>query len=370
MNTIPFYSNLFVKKTLVIMSLVNVVEFATPSGNKSVELHHLDLIDLEQSVDALIISAFPNDYRPTSHSLIGALAAGLDVSVADLAEQPLLDYRGELGCWVSKKLVGLPFSYIVCTEGFSNVFSEKAANEGFKNLFAFLAMLPYHNLELTSIALPVLGTGDQGLPADVIIQAAMYYVRKGLSSMANLQNVYFFERDREKTQAVLSGLSIYLNNEGFDLSHIKKMNINKSILNELRSNLQTLQNNYSRFRSNEGCEALKRHIEEENLQLYQYAILGRKFIELAAISILGVSGGGKLSHYIKQLKGKHLSKWVIHYFHVVAEIGNRVAHNANETSGEIPGVISHKDVQALSTALVCISELLINHLDAYLKKSE
>lgn len=68
------------------MELIDTI-FIHGKERKRIELHQGDLTTLrsDEAVDLLVISAFPNDYLPTSTSLIGALhRKGL--SVATLAQ--------------------------------------------------------------------------------------------------------------------------------------------------------------------------------------------------------------------------------------------------------------------------------------------
>jgi len=57
----------------------------------------------DDPIDLIIVSAFPNDYTPTSRSIIGALhRKGL--SVADLARDKAVDLRETTGFWLSRPL--------------------------------------------------------------------------------------------------------------------------------------------------------------------------------------------------------------------------------------------------------------------------
>lgn len=65
-----------------------------------------DLADIPNAdpVDLIIVSAMHNYYAPTPHSIIGALyRKGL--SVALLAEDKDVDFRGTAGFWLSKVLL-------------------------------------------------------------------------------------------------------------------------------------------------------------------------------------------------------------------------------------------------------------------------
>src|SRR5262249_10307694 len=82
----------------------NALEVRGRPGTR-VELWQADLTALggNRPVDALLVSAFPNDYAPTSGSLIGALAAK-GLSVAELATDKDFDIRPTHACWLSKPI--------------------------------------------------------------------------------------------------------------------------------------------------------------------------------------------------------------------------------------------------------------------------
>jgi hypothetical protein len=71
------------------LRLLNSIDVSDGSVVRRIALYEGDLTDIpaEHRVDILIVSAFPNDYRPTQTSLIGGLQrSGLSVA------QLLLDF--------------------------------------------------------------------------------------------------------------------------------------------------------------------------------------------------------------------------------------------------------------------------------------
>lgn len=91
------------------------------AGGKRIELYQGDVTSLgpDQGFDPLVVSAFPDDYVPTSTSLIGALhRKGL--SVAKLAASKEIDLRSNFSRWLSHEFKPshneLRFSRILCFE--------------------------------------------------------------------------------------------------------------------------------------------------------------------------------------------------------------------------------------------------------------
>ena len=87
----------------------NSYEFTTPYGEKCFELHQGNILDFDEKIDVLIISAFSGDYIPVPGTLVGALLRQSKIDVSVLARSPFIDMREEKGVWVSRKLKNRQF---------------------------------------------------------------------------------------------------------------------------------------------------------------------------------------------------------------------------------------------------------------------
>jgi len=154
-------------------------------GVASLCLYHGDLaaIPPDEAVDVLVVSAFPDDYVPTSTSLIGALHRR-GISVAALARDKEADLRAAFSSWISRDLVATfpdaGFRRIVCFESSSHAPPPEAVGDVFRALMPFLLGDP----PILSIALPVLASGHQGFDPEVmlsaIFNAATHWLAAGL----------------------------------------------------------------------------------------------------------------------------------------------------------------------------------------------
>lgn len=154
------------------------------SHDRRVELYQGDLTDVstQDAFDLLVVSAFPDDYVPTSGSLIGALdEKGL--SVGRLARAKEVDLRANFSCWLSAELPqrdGLRFRRLLCFEPLVRGRPPEVVGDIFRALVPILA----EHEDITTIALPMVAAGDQGYSVDEILipllDAALHSLEQGL----------------------------------------------------------------------------------------------------------------------------------------------------------------------------------------------
>lgn len=150
-----------------------------------IELAQGDLTSFapDERVDAIVVSAFPNDYAPVSGSLIG----GLDqkgLSVADLARDKDIDIRDAYSCWLSKPFTaedpGLGFHRVLGFEPSVRGKPPELVGDIFRALSPILIVRP----EIRSIAMPLVAAGDQGYAVATMLKplldAAIHWLELGL----------------------------------------------------------------------------------------------------------------------------------------------------------------------------------------------
>jgi hypothetical protein len=186
-------------------------------AEREIQLLQGDLSQLppQHAVDILVVSAFPNDYLPTPSSLIGALyKAG--ISVEQLSRSKELDMRQEFSCWLSRPIIGaLPFRQLLCIESGWRGTPPEITDD----LFRALAPLFITTFPNGSVALPIIGAGDQGWPADQmlasILQTAVSWLRRGLA-ISVIKIVVYSERVADVARQTF--LKIQADDAGHDTS--------------------------------------------------------------------------------------------------------------------------------------------------------
>lgn len=167
------------------MKLLDSMTVQSALGEHRIELYMGDLTDMpaEHAVDVLVVSSFPNNYRPTKGSLLGALQRR-GVSVRQLSDDKAVDMRDFASCWLSKPIEtpeheGVRFKRVLCFEPKER---GKAA-EVVGDIFRALLPVVFGPPNIRSVAVPLVATGKQGTPTadilDALIDNAVNWLSRG-----------------------------------------------------------------------------------------------------------------------------------------------------------------------------------------------
>lgn len=165
------------------MKLLDTISVKFQESVRHIELYHGDLTNIQasESVDLLIISAFPEDYTPTPDSLIGRLyQKGL--SVSDLAQNKAADLRAAFSCWLSPEIEHPNFGFkrILCFEPLLRGKPPEVIGEIFQSLMPFAHGTP----PISKVAMPLVATGQIGESVSAIleplIEASVKWLELGL----------------------------------------------------------------------------------------------------------------------------------------------------------------------------------------------
>lgn len=334
------------------MSLINIISVPTTNGIKTIEIHNSDITHLDWDVDVLLISAYHNQYKAVPNTLIHSLRINLFINVQELSQSPLIDLRKPLDCWVSNELQNQRFKYILCVEGIKlDIQTRGNSAEAFSNLFAALSILEYKNIRASSIVLPILGTGNQGSPIEIVLPVLIENTINFLKTNTGLNTVYFVEIDKNKAQLIDKTLNTYLKRSRDKLEFIFEDPAVISQFEQILKKLLQIQKNNLQFSNTKTISNLIDKIYNQELRFFELGILSRKLVEvlLADISTLKSDKYISIFDQISDLKSKNVADWMITYIHTLRVFGNFVAHA--ESSNEVPNQMEKTDILVFSYAL-------------------
>jgi hypothetical protein len=183
---------------MAVTAILDSICIAASGEQRSIELWEGDLTEMpgSESVDVLVVSAFPNDYSPLPGTLIGALdEKGL--SVAELAEDKAEDLRQNFSCWLSHPVdegreVGV--ERILCFEPHHRGRPPEVVGDIFRSLAPFVAGPE----AVRTVAMPLVSSGDAGEPIDTMLPPLVEAAVKWMSAGLPLRKLKIVERNREK----------------------------------------------------------------------------------------------------------------------------------------------------------------------------
>ena len=202
--------------------------------SKKIQVWCKDITEFDEEIDVLTISAYPFSYSPTPRSLIGALHKNLSIDVQELAKEPLMDLRHNVGCWISKSIPGnsrirriggveipLPNGDVYETN------YESRLIKSIKSYMHLLDILSEHDTNIKNVVLPLLGTGDLHLDHNLLVFPLIGEVIQLLSRNKCIEKVIFVERNFEKAKLLADTInaSYNLQAEKTEIDSTKEKNV-------------------------------------------------------------------------------------------------------------------------------------------------
>ena len=175
----------------------------TPLGDRALAVCVQDIAALDSPLDVMVISAFRGDYHPLAGTLIGSLDA-CGISVAELAENPEVDLRETSGLWLSRPIGPgrLPIGRIGCVEltevgeACEGQALEERILASIQSLFHMLHIASLSGIGVCRIGLPVLGAGNQGIDADLLVIPMLRECRRFLTGCQEAREIRIVTKDQ------------------------------------------------------------------------------------------------------------------------------------------------------------------------------
>ena len=187
---------------------------STGYGAKEISVYCCDVLDFDEEIQILTTSAFRNSYEPTPRSLFGALY-GIGISVMDLAARPALDLRDMCHVWLSEDTQA-PRTHIRrigCIEmtplGYYRQSEDTGTRSMLNSIRAYFQMLDIaatYGIPMDTVALPLLGSGDQEIEASLVMIPIITECIAFLKRNADVKRVCFIERSLWKARLIMQAL--------------------------------------------------------------------------------------------------------------------------------------------------------------------
>jgi len=334
---------------------LNFVQVETKTGIKEFELIQCDITALPFEVDLLSVSAYKNNFSPTSRSVIGHLFRK-GINVEQLSKRPYLDFRDSLGVWVSSAQSNLIFRQLICVEIIGRNHSFENA---IKNLFSTISALEIQGLQNTTLALPLLGSGDQYLKTELVIPTLIEISLDFLKYSRYLKKIYFVEIDQFKAGLFNNAMNEALGRAKIkspkgDLADMLKQDLNRHIVS-----LLNLHEDEEIFRD------LNRVINSD-FRPFEFGAASRKVVEKIILIIHPkTKKQTDLLKKIESLNQLGISSWITSYMHTIRIFGNEAVHS-KEVQNRKPEYVDEKD---LEIGMYCLSKILDFYLNHFNSKS-
>ena len=182
--------------------LLHSVNINTKYGLKEICVYCGSITDFTEDIDILTTSAYIHSYVPTRFTVFEALY-NHDISVQELAQSPYLDLRSLAHIWLSNQISNskLKIHRIGCIE-FDHFNLENSVLQAISAYFHMLDISSIHGVKIDTIALPLLGSGSQGISAELIIVPLLNECLDFLKRNPHVKRICFIEKNSEKANLI------------------------------------------------------------------------------------------------------------------------------------------------------------------------
>lgn len=325
--------------------ILTAVGFETSFGYKRVEVREGDITKSALDYDLLITSAISGGYTPVPGTLFHALHHNLGIEMTNEYLDPYMDLTNSLSIWISRELKCSKFKRILCAEITGAGFQ---IEEVFENVFAGISLMEAKGVKVESLAMPLLGTGNQGIPVEEVIPPLLEACKKALNSNPSLVSITFLELHPDKARKVVETVNHHL---GRKKEPIPKGKVRESVRKEI---LEQVNSAKKLFSSSRLWTDLVNTFSRGGLQPHEVGVLARRLLEYIVNEIVPDSGYNQsLNDKMRHLESHGIAQWITSYMHVLRILGNHTAHERWDKAKP-----EDLDANDLLICLFCINKIL------------
>jgi hypothetical protein len=265
-----------------------------------------------------------------------------------------------LNCWVSEEIIDKNFKHILCVEGIKTaIVGTGSSDNALSDLFGTISLLQYKNIQSSSIAMPLLGSGFQGNSVEAVLPLLIDKAINSLSNNPSLNTIYFVEIDGTKAKLIDDTINTILKRGGEKLELVFDDPLVINLLEQVLVKLLQIQKSNKKYTYNKTIINLIDKLTLKKLRFFELGILCRKLLELLIPEISNLKSDKYIPLYehLNELKSKNVADWMITYLHTLRVFGNFVAHE-----DESHGIPAHME----KTDMIVFAHALNRFLDFYL----
>jgi hypothetical protein len=325
------------------MKLINLFDINSVYGNRSFKLMEGDLSNPGFPIDILALSAFNGGYNPVKGTVLGALYQNRNIFVQIPFPEGSFDFRTQLGSFYMPTEDSLIKSLLVL-EILGKV---RSFNEAMDNLYLALCLLESKGLNFRTIAMPVLGTGHQGIPLNDVMHDVISFSKKCLIRIPCIEQIILVSNTSEKTSALNEAMNHVL---GRPSTTLPVTELSKNIQREICAKIDLIG-----VVPGDPLDDLKRVLSSSQPSALEIALVSRKLLEILVQEMLSSSRTYMdLAKGISSLKEDGIAPWTISYMHLLRVFSNEYAHS-NYNSVRKPESIQEEDI---SVALFVLQRIV------------
>jgi len=314
------------------MELVNLLEIKSNHGYRKFKLFHGDISDLTFQVDLVCVSAFKNGYNPVPRTLIGSLYEKKNIDLRNLASNPEIDLRSSENCFITKNIDDKYIKRILCLEMIgSNLNLENNLN----NLLSTLYKAELAGIKISSIMFPLLGTGNQAIEPNSIVEVLLKKIEYLLTTSININEVNLVEINKEKCELLNMSMNKILGR----VSNIFKTS---NIITTVIGNIQLLFNNHKNKLNERSFNDLQIELGKESIDTTLLSVYSRNICEFILGDLFPNQQKKDLVFMISNLRDLNIPPWIESYFHMLRVFGNAYVHE--KLKARTPKEVSESDL--------------------------
>lgn len=196
------------------MGKLHTVQMKVNESIKEISVFCDDVTAFEENIDILTTSAFVRSYQPVPRTIFRALY-DKGISVKSLAEDPEFDLRNPCHIWLSRELNSPDsgINRIGCIEllgsymcDLTSMESEHAMINSIRAYFQMLDMASYYGVKMSTVAMPLLGSGVQQIPYQMLLVPLINECISFLKRNNEVKKIYFIEMNAQKAELIADSL--------------------------------------------------------------------------------------------------------------------------------------------------------------------